>query len=496
MAAGFSKVNFAAFEQIVSSDINRLQRLANRDIQDLLKSASRPDAFRNTGGGFVGPSSILFGAGSPIDAVSAVPNLVSASGLTMQLGAGQAFLQLASGITADDSAYQVQRWDTQIVTFGAADPTNPRVDIVVAELAEVGTDPLARNVLVNPTTRTVVSQIINKTSNPKSTISVITGTAAASPVPPLEGSSSRIILFEVWVPALAASSASFVVIPRAWQRMSYPLNAVSGALTGCIPVWTLVDEATTSSDINLSSSVLHRAIVDGEVLTFKGTVPNASDDTVSPPGSAPAGNDKPFYIYLCGGRRNPRRSAAGCPFVLVMSLTAPDEFGHPAANLGDATGTIDRGGAVYVGVGFVVFNSSRRKPCRVVGDFVYAMSSTGVNIPMSFTDEDRGPNQTFDINTKPASSTLARLVVLNKTGPTGAGTFNLQLDNGPDDSGLIRVNHSATNGFQQIIDVPLDGLPATPFKTDTDAGFGATDIAMRAVAYNMNVPRLMLGDLP
>lgn len=485
MASPLSLVNFVGFEEGLSGDLVRMQRLASREAQNILEAASRSDENRDNTLGYVGPSSVNSG-GSPISFAEILPYLRFAGAFTMELGAGQAYDERPPASTADDSAYTVLRWPTQVLpAFANPDGTNPRIDLVVAEAASANADLVSRNILLDPANRTVQAQVIAKTNNPLSNISIVTGTAASSPTAP-SVPSGKIALFEVWVPAAAPDASTFVPIRRLWRRPAYPFTAFNGIISGCVPRWSDVDDTTTTSQIDLSDTDVHRVCVDGEVLVFRGTVPVAVDDTANSPGTAGA-TDKPFYIYLCGGRNNPRRSSSGCPFVLVMSTTAPDAFGHPSAALNDGA-TIQRGGAVYIGVGWVFAGSTRKRACYVSNDEVFPARSVladtaAVAVSAGVTD--------FTLATKPVPSTMATVLAV-PSGTTTPYVFNIfpRFSGSAPAIGRGQTLSDGTVEAKIPARIPI-GATTPHVKVQTSSSTGTILIA--PIGYNMNVPRLAFG---
>lgn len=511
----FTSVNFAAFEQAISGDLNRLQKLGSRELQNLVAA----DAFANNIDGAAGQYADVTQQGTIINGARHMPTLVSAALNTMSLGQGECYLNDAAGVGVDDSSYQVARWAAQVVSFTAADGANPRLDLIVAEPIALGTDPQSRNVLFDPTTRTVQVQTINKTVNPTATITVVTGTAAANPGPPAVPA-GKIALFEVLVPAGAASSATFQPVRRIWRRAVGPLGVYHGILSGCNLQWSDVGgggETSADSVLTIELASSNRVVIDGELIQFgvnalssagaglaKGVYQDSSNNPFSV--AAPANKDKPYFIYLCGGRHIPGMLVTGsppAPVVLVESLTAPSlANGTPSAALTIANFrgvnpiTIPTAAAVYVGIGFVVQGQIFRKGCVIDGDFVYAKTGSQPT-PVFFAG--------FNEPVRVAASTLQRLFsrpsvsnmadVVGVYSDTAAAPVSFTVDGNVVPSAgrrvfeLVTAIANANGRTWQTRRVPLSPFGGTEeFITPALAATGSFSVF--ASAFNMNVKRL------
>lgn len=490
-----SIVGYASREQILSSDQVRQQKLASRDLQNILRDTSRSDEARNGSGSYPG-----VGADSQGDVINAsrlLAELTFSGTFDSDITAGECFFDDPSITDPDSSTYQVVRWPAQSFAHSTPDGGNPRIDLIVAEPFTVNKEPLSRNILVDPVTRTVTTQIVNKLQDPEATLTLLAGTPAATPVPPAVPA-GRIALFEVYVPAAAASSASFKGVRRVTRRVEYPLSSFHGILSGCTPTWSDVDEESVSSVISLETgSSVHRAVIDGEVLSFSGQAITAINDSVNPPSTAPSTNDAVFYIYLVGGRHSPQRDANGAPFRLVLSETAPDKYGHPTSLIGPS-GATTQAGALYIGIGFLVINTGRIKPMYISGDCVYAASPRNLvedtfaltAVANSFTNGV--------LATKPQPSTLVYLSVNHSSGGTAPFTLNVFPVNS-------NANISAAAfGAAAATNVPSSGttsqwagwVPIVPGSAQVrvwSATATAPTVQLMPIAYNMNVPRLALG---
>src|SRR5580692_1078534 len=222
---------FNAREELVSGDLMRAQTLISRDSQNTAAALSR--SIDSNASNPTSAANLLAAVGTPISSLDLVPTIAAGSGFQMSVGAGSGYLYDASftSLTADDSPYLIARWNAATVTHANPDGTNPRIDIIYAVPTSVATDIASRNILLDPIARTVAAQSVNKTSNPLTALSVVTGTAAASPVVPVLPAHA-IPLFYVYIPAAAASAANFAPCRATWRRAPYPFAGMSGVVSG------------------------------------------------------------------------------------------------------------------------------------------------------------------------------------------------------------------------------------------------------------------------
>lgn len=504
MASPFSRVVFNAREELLTSDLNRTESLISRDLQDYIRDSGR-------GVAAPGSSGLIFGdlnnIGGVIDGTCLPPTLASSGTFDVVVGAGQGFLNDV-GITGSDSSFQVLRWPQQTLTFTTPDATNPRFDLIIAAPGTQSTDLEARNILLDPVARTVGQQSVPTTQNPLSVLSIVTGTPGATPSPPAVPFGS-VALFEVLVGAAALSSVSFRPVRRMWQRAEYPLCSSYGILSGCeLVVGGTPDNETTTdaSAPNLSLNLYNRAIIDGEILTWGPNLLNggASIDSLANPFSAaaPSTQDRPYYIYLCGGKNLPQftTGSPAAPVCLVESLTPPSGFGYPTAAINTPRGQTQRG-ALFVGVGFTTNSSTKRKAVFFEGDWVrpktgalgLTTTTTGADVAREAAFNDltsitlaTNATSVCNIHTKPALSTSMEVVV--------------QFSNVADTL-IVGILGSGTGttvyGGAQLITSSAAPMAIGRFRAPTNATIGASGTAdagtatlrVCASAYNMGVLR-------
>lgn len=421
--ASISQEKFNARELMLTGDVMRMQRVQSRDLQNLL------------GGGSAG------GDGLPI------ASFASPCTLTPNTGAGTWVMQLQGAtalgyfpsdvsLTADDSPYELARWATQNLTFGVPSGSD-RIDLVVATPGMTDTDLQARSILVDPVARTITLQNVNKTSNPVATIAIVAGTPSGGPVAPAVPAGA-IPLFEVYVPSAAVNANNLSPIQRCWRRAPFPWSTMSGVMTGCHLRWDLsidVNAGGTSTVTLVGAN--HRVLIDGELVDFPtlAQVAVAQDAGASSPFAAAAGgSDKPYYFYLVGGRHAPQGTWTGLgmvPVTIIESLTPPDpdNYGRPTAPLTTPLrGAAPIEACVYIGLGFVLATTTRRRGCIMGPEFVKIVGAESAGA-LSLTKTGAGSEALGTIGAKPALSTRVQ-GVLRLTAASGSAIAAMIPDRG------------------------------------------------------------------
>jgi hypothetical protein len=348
---------FNSREEALSGDLGRISSCASKALQDEMLNEQ------------------LDTTGAPINVFTKAPTTTGNAGaFTVAIGAGEALVNDGTGVGSDDSAFKVCQWPAQTVgPFTAPDVTNGRVDLVCLTPGTAQADNATRNVLLDPVARTFAPASVPKTLVPVSPLSIVTGVASATPVPPAVPSGSVAIL-EVFVEPASADASAWPITPRLHRKAGYPFSGLSptgqsfsggvgvpivyapqcGILRGCG-----LGNAAVLGVINGSVTVpgKHSVLIDGEIIEFAQTL-GASPDTINPPvGPANANYDTPYFLYLVGGRNLPSNSLTGSPVQLVASVTPPDLLtGRPTAAIGTARGTTQS--AVFVGCGFMLKGGS------------------------------------------------------------------------------------------------------------------------------------------
>jgi len=513
MATPFSLENQSTREEFLSGDFVEAQSLASAQLQDLLRDSGRGDEYRTN------PTTpYVVGVGDTIDGATLLPTLTAAAGFNMTLGFGQIMGNLGlvppTTLNVDDSSELVVRWDTQAVAFSTPDPVNPRIDIIYATPGTQQTDVESRNILLDPVARTIAPANVPKRLNPNATITYVAGTPGASPSAPT-APGTAVLLFEVFIPAAAASAANFLPARGVGRSLVYPMNTAHGILQGVRFTTDLPDETTTSANLFVgftSSTGASKVVIDGEVLAF------VNGDSFSAPlamitqdaggnnpfaGAAPATNDKPYYIYACGGRhlRQGRTGISGAgffPIIFVESLVAPTEDGRPSAAITTPRGTT-QAGALYVGVGWVVQNSTRRKSVSYAGDWVYArtsqMTSPAGQVLAAFNDTA----------TRTAGAAITNHIVSSRPATSDRAIIGLTYANAS--PSLVNLGHvvgafiMADISFIHVAGNTFLWQAQTYFEKGTTASMDIDSTVSHATAsfqifsrgYNMNVKRYTAG---
>lgn len=180
-----TQVLFNTMEQVLSADLNRAQALVGKHVQDMQL------------GLLAGVSTGL----TPPDLVIRGLDLQAGVGMSVDLEAGL-LLRFEAAPAADQSQYRIGVLPTNTnLGIAAADPVNPRIDLISAVEGDVDSDNQVRNVLTLPS-RTVVPTPVDKTRTPQLTLFVTTGVAGAIPAIPATPA-GEVPLWYVYVPAAA-----------------------------------------------------------------------------------------------------------------------------------------------------------------------------------------------------------------------------------------------------------------------------------------------------
>lgn len=476
-----------AREQILSTDLNRAQKLASREAQNCLENGAQRDQFTDIYG-----NPLIGVEGGPVNRADRLGTITGSVGsYDITVWDGQAFMQITAP-DADSSEYSVVRWPTTTISSITPDAGTFRVDLIIATPAMLPADLQSRNILVDPVLRTVTPQNVYKTSNPLSTLSVVPGTPG-DPSPPAVPAGS-IALWEVVSFNTDADASTYRFTPRIWRRVE-SFAACHAILENCVP-----HTGATSTDYPyLPYGIVHRAIIDGEVICAPlvgafnlDLTPDTNNDPTA--AALDAAKDVPCFLYLCGGRYAPQNGVlvATSPLRLVASLTAP--FGNRAsANLAIGGVTVPKAGTLYAGIWFIKINTHNFKRCAVEGDWIYAAESVGggpvlVGAPGFSDTGGAGTTATgaLTLASVPTTSTFAELAF------SGSDTV----------SALLVFYETGTPGAtKQMASVVIDGTQLVGIQTSRRpllsggafswaGGTANTAVYLFAQAYNMNVPRI------
>lgn len=189
-------------EQRLSSDINQEQLFSSADLQNILMALLTPDgaypASATPSGGILGGFQVTPGTGlvaivNVLSATTSNSGLVPAIGFqfdpTNLVGASNADASTPSipgaGINPSDSPFRIFFLNANAsLALTAADPTNPRIDLIEIQWNQTVSNKTTRNILTSPGVLPWVPTSVYKEQEPDCTIVVKTGTPAGSPVAP------------------------------------------------------------------------------------------------------------------------------------------------------------------------------------------------------------------------------------------------------------------------------------------------------------------------
>ena len=386
-----SVVKFNSREQILSNDLNLLQKLSSREAQNLRQYEAQRDTFTDPTGSPTGPgyTGTPGDNGIPITRSISIGNIaptVSTFNFTVGAGSVEAY---ESSADPDTSNYQILRWSATPFT-SAPDGSQSRIDVVYATPTMVDSDLESRNVLLDPVARTMAPQNVFKRSDPTAILTLLSGTPGSNVAPAVP--SGSVVIWEIVTKASNTDATQYSYIRRVWRRVE-SFGTCHGVLENCVPWWNPGDDGGASGTgaplPRLRPGVVHRAVIDGEIICWPQTGDDlraVMDSGGDPTGLGAATHDQPFYLYLCGGRFAPQQ---GLPFYppfttisplrLVASTQAPNLGGRASGDLTFGGVTIPRYGTLYVGIGFISTTGNGIKPCVIDGDWIYPQTSAFVD---------------------------------------------------------------------------------------------------------------------
>lgn len=461
MSGEAKRVLFNAFEVALTSDLNRAQVLGSRALQEALAAQYGRSFFSQ-----------------PVPQWMSFPSPIAPSGVfDVDVPAGTASYRTTAPVTADESEYQFIQWPFTTLTPLAADPVNPRIDLVVVTpvaLPGGDTDPLLRNVLVNPTTRTINGITVNKTRTPLGVVSIVPGTPAVVPVPAAVPAGA-LALFEIKIPALAATSGDFAMSPRLFR-------ASSGLGNGVMQNGVL--ETDEGLNIMRLKGGFHRISLEGEIIEFTvGATFPSFPDTLNNPFAAPApvNVDRPYYVYFVGGHLGPQQTdrlpvPEAVPYCLVESLTAPvAQTGRPFAAINTPRGAVTTT-ALYLGMGFVRRGTIIRKTLLRAGQWVLPGGADNNFERTNFTAPIAASPATTPISLvgRPVISRMAKVTVQASNAGAGAPAFVHFNPNAVANEGEVMFNLSTASPGADAAASLVAMLPAAPELTVNRVGGDAT----------------------
>lgn len=522
-----TSVIFNTREQGISSDFNRVQKLWNKALMNVLYDGSRSD-YHRTG---VGSANVFTTQGTPRNVLQRAPTWTpDNASYDVAIGEGEARLIQAPG--ADDPNYAVVQWALTTLTFGAPDAALTRIDTVYATPGDVDADPSLRVILQDPAAGTTAPAIVNKTKNPSAVLAIAAGTPNANPhstqgVAP----GNTLPLFTVVIPPGVAAADDFLV-SRAIERPHYEVEAAAHGLIQGISMDCTgpSDESGAATPIPSgafgSSGSLVRAVVNGKLLVgFCGGATDTLtagdvmagilvDSAADPFAGVDAVKDVPYYVYLVPsvGQAGPYTGPSGAsPFVLIESLTPPDDSGRPSVGLIGPDGNVQVD-ALYVGLGWKARGQTYRKSFYWDGDdWCWAGSSASAFtyaavVGFGVFDEDgsvgSGGRRAIPAANSGTDFLLATTPAVPHRGVTLRAKVRIVMVTATADEQVFLYQGTYADGHaiyndgdalvvQDIVDVPR--LPATGQMAigRGAAGAGAPAvIGVCAIAYKMGVNRL------
>jgi hypothetical protein len=499
-STSFTVVKENPREQVLSTDLNRMQKLASREAQDRLLNASLGSAFESAVG-----APVAMQEAPVVNRADDLGTIVGNAGtFVVNLSAGSGFVYILNP-DADGSSYSPVKWDAQAFTI-TPDATQVRADLVYATPAMVDTDAQSKNVLVDPVARTVAPAVFNKTSNPVGTVTVLTGTPGSALAPACPAGS--LPLWEVVTRNVDVDSTAFRFIPRIWRRVE-SFGSCHAILRNCVPT----DGGLHAESVNvapyLPDGTIHKAVIDGEVICAplpSGAHPHPVTAIVdSTTGNNPlaatidANKDVFCYLYLCGGRHAPQNGIGSpvptyAPLQLVASLQPP-QYGRSTDVLGINGVNVPKEGTLYVGVWAIAATTHNYKSCLIDGDWVYART-TGYDVG----GNPKSPSVAF-ISAQPVAGATGAITLPYPTPSTLCDLLIEGVDSVTDVNGL-QLNQTLTSTprypLGTYMAIHTVGASIARMRTSIPplgqmnytGGNATTTVAVVASAYNMNVQRI------
>lgn len=485
-------------EQVLSTDLNRMQKLASREAQDVLMNASRRDNLVNEDGVVLAGHNY---EGVVVNRADVLGTITGASGsYDVTLSAGQVFMDITT-TDPESSDYSIVRWPATTFTTITPDAGTFRVDLIIATPAMVQTDLQSRNILVDPVARTVTPANVYKTSNPLATLTVVTGTPGdpSAPAVPV----GLVALWEVISFNTDGDSTTYRFIPRIWRRVE-SFATCHAILENCVPIDGGLHVETISVPPALPFGKVHRAIIDGEVVCaavpgfyYVGAL-QATPDTNNNPLTATISTwrDLPLYLYLCGGRHAPQNGTGvvPSPLRLVSSLTPPTVSNRASADLAIAGVTVPKAGTLYAGLWFIAYDGHNYKSCMIEDDWIHARTHALHVAIAAFWDVGMqrsgvSGNLTLNVPSVPTSSPMVDLMVKASDSTAPAAVALYALAGGVDDYRIMTVTAPGPTLIRSDFLYIRTTIPEGGAFSFT-GGNATSLIEANPVAFKMNVPRI------
>lgn len=319
MASDLRKTILNTRERWTSTKYNKQVQIHDRNLQEVVRHITNADEDLS---GVV--SGLLVG--------------VNAGTFQVTVGRGLALLFDASKAAPDSQYRWIEIETSETATVPAADPVNPRWDVIEIEAGVTSLGALSRDIF-DPTLGTFTAQNVSVEERAQPVVSVRSGTAAAAPAFPA-GMAGRIPLAYVLVPAAAPS------LPTDGLVHCRPILRAPGAIdVGSDTIVGLQDENVRGGGVYVSASGLNFQLQKATGRWKKHRISWGVDQGVSMAlgvnlfdGAFP-GSDAPIYVY-----------AAKPPYPSGYGALAGREFliGGPAADGQFASGSASVPNAVIV----------------------------------------------------------------------------------------------------------------------------------------------------
>lgn len=317
------RVLISTRERAVSNDIVRAQDLFGQDMMEIIRGISGLVTDPDTAS--IEDRKVVFQGLAPTP---------GGAGLSVDVTPGIGAIQANAGVPAADlSAYElVRRRDSNInLVLAAADPVNPRFDLIEVEAADDLTESQNRDIF-DPATNTFNPALVEKIRRAGSSFTVTTGVVAANPVVPAFSATAtdRMPVGIIRVPALAAAIVDSDIIDLRPLYNPAPFTRAHGLLSGL--KLTTPDLADDSAAFNVLAG---EAFVDGQyVKRAAGSTQTFAD--VGDANTAFAGSTW-YYVYLVACRDGvgcrPRHENSNVDGIIIVSDVQPDTEGRPLSAL-------------------------------------------------------------------------------------------------------------------------------------------------------------------
>jgi len=501
-ATTFSRVIFNSREQVLSSDLNRLQTLASRELQDVLRNGCKGDSFTDSTPGNEGMPAGNNLAASDVDRADNLGGITGASdGFDVTMTAGQVFATIPAA-TTEESSYSVVRWPSGSTFTLSPDSSQVLIYLIYAAPNMFQEDTQSRNILTDPVARTVAPANVQKTSNPTVTTSgnlaYVMGNAGDTEPPAVPA--GCVPLWEVITYNTDTSAAQYRFIPRIWKRVQ-SFGTCHAVLQNCKPLWPVGLESV-SNEPYLDRELVHKAIIDGEVIVDASGLANiiVEPDTNGNPLTQTIATtfDRPVYLYLCGGRHAPqngiatsRATASGAvgPLRLVASINGPGAGNRAGQSLGIKGVTIPRSATLYVGCGFIAKDTHNYKSCIIDGDWVYAITApSGMYAGCLYEAPVTGASGTLNLLGSPSSSTMADLVL--QVNDTAQSMVTIVVSNAVAYTNAFATLMARTVAANSVAFARGKSALSALWSYSYSGGYSTTTVTLSAAGFNMNVPRI------